>query len=111
MPMAAPAISALASVALVGGSVFQGQQQKQAARRSARAQEAAQREATSQAAAEVRRQGISERKLNRRRPNVLSLLSAERRSALTGPGATALTGSTGVGRGQFMLGRSSLLGQ
>ena len=107
MPAAAPLVLGLAGAGAVGGSIFQGQQQKQAARRSIRAQERAQDEATSRAAAEVRRQSLAERRLNRRKPDITSLLSAERRSGL---GETSLTGAGGVGRGSLTLGRSSLLG-
>jgi hypothetical protein len=66
--------------------------------------------AVSRSASEQRRQEMEQRRLNRRKPNIQSILGAERRAALTGPGATTLTGSAGVGRESLTLGRSSLLG-
>ena len=96
--------------AAVVGSIVQGQQQKSAQKRGERAQENAQRLATSRAAAEIRAQESDRRRLNKRKPNVAGLLAEERKSALSGAGATTLTGASGVGRERLTLGRSSLLG-
>ncbi len=110
MPAISTAVLLAASVAAVGGSVQQGLESRQQQRRGLRAQESAQRTATSRAAAESRRSGREQRRLNRKRPNLSSLLGREQQSALRGPGATTLTGSAGVNQGRISLGRSSLLG-
>ncbi len=96
--------------AILGGSIYQGLQQRRAQRRGERAQEAAQEVATRRAAAEVRRARDQERSLNRKKPNVLSLLNREKTAALTGPGSTLLTGASGINRSNLLLGRSSSLG-
>lgn len=94
----------------LGASAVQGRQQSIAQKRGIRQQEEAQRLATSRAAAEQRRQEMEQRRANRKKPNLSSLLSDERRGALTGPGATMLTGAGGVNRQRLTLGQSSLLG-
>ena len=104
------AVATLLGGPLVGGVVHQGEQQKEAAKKAERSQATAQRLATSRAAAELRTQDQERRRLNRRKPNVAGLLAEERRSSLTGAGATTLTGASGVGRERLTLGRSSLLG-
>lgn len=104
------ALSGAAGVAAITGSIVQGQRQKAAAKKSERQQEEAQRLATSRAAAELRAQEQNRRRLDKRKPNVAGLLASERQRSLTGAGSTTLTGSTGVGRENLTLGRSSLLG-
>lgn len=104
------AIGGILGTGVIGGSIYQGLQQRRAQRRGERAQAAAQDVATRRAAAEVRRARDKERSLNRKKPNVLSLLNREKEAALTGPGSTLLTGSTGINRSNLLLGRSSSLG-
>lgn len=94
----------------LGIAVAQGEAQMRAQKRAARRTAEAQRLATSRAAAEQRRQEMEQRRLNRRKPNVMSLLGKEQNAAATGPGATLLTGSAGVPRDRLTLGSSSLLG-
>lgn len=103
-------IGAGVGAGVAAGSVYQGLQQQRAQRRGERAQEAAQNLATRRAAAEVRRADQLERKQNKKKPDVTSLLSREREAALTGVGSTMLTGATGINRSNLMLGRSSALG-
>ena len=97
-------------VGVVAGSVYQGLQQRRAQRRGERATEYAQEQATRRAAAEVKRQRDMEAKQNRKKPDVQGLLGREREAALTGAGATTLTGSNGVIRNSLMLGKASMLG-
>ena len=106
MPIAAP----LAGLAIsLGPSIYQGEQQKSAGKRGARAQETAQRQATSRAAAEQRRAAQELKRANQKKPNITSLLNREREGALQGAGATTLTGAAGAS--DFKLGgKSSLLG-
>ncbi len=103
-------LGGVGAAAAITGSVYQGLQQRRAQRRGERAQEAAQDVATRRAAAEVRRSAEDERRLNRKKPSLTSLLKREKGAALTGPGSTLLTGATGVNRSNLLLGRSSTLG-
>jgi len=103
-------LTAAAAAASVGASAYQGHQQRKQARGAALQQMEAQRLATSRAAAEARRQEQQNRELNRKGPNLGSLLGAERRRGSSGPGATTLTGAAGVSAERLTLGRSSLLG-
>ena len=95
---------------LFGAQVENMQQQKKAQKRAERRQDAANRQVESRAAAEVRRQEQEHRRLNKRKPDISALLGAERQAANQGPGATVLTGATGVSRQRTTLGGSSLLG-
>ena len=106
--VAIPAAFAVGGAA-IGGSVIQAQEQRRAQKRALESQEREQRLAVSRAAAEQRRQGEEQRRVNRRRPNVASLLSSERRGELSGPGATVLAGANPT-QARTTLGRASLLG-
>ncbi len=105
------AFSAIGAAALIGTSVFQGQQQKEEERRGLRRQEAAERQATQRAAGEQRRSEADQRRLNRRGPRTDTLLGRSQRAAAGGPAGTLLTGPGGVSRGSLTLGGGgSLLG-
>ena len=105
------AVSTVAGIGLVAGSIFQGQRERREQRRAVRRQEAAQRQATQRAATERRRSEQEQRRLNRRRPQIPSLLGQAGRAAQGGPAGTLLTGPGGIGRGQLTLGGGgSLLG-
>ncbi len=97
--------------ALIGGTVAQGQRQKQTERRSLRRQSAAQRQAEQAAIGEQRRSEQERRRLNRRRPEVDSLLTGQQRASRGGAASTLLTGPAGVNPGRLSLGGGgSLLG-
>lgn len=104
---------AIAAVAALGATVYQGERQASAQRSSLRAQGKAQRESATAAAAEQRRAEMEQRKANRKSPNVASLLAEERTQGWTGQGTTMLTGSQGIARAgsSMKLGQTSMLGQ
>ena len=101
--------AAVAAVLSVGLGVQQGQQSKQAQRRSLRLKQSGQEEAERRAIGEQRRSEQDQRRLNRKRPNLQSLLAGERGGSRGGAASTLLTGARGGGR-QLTLGRASLLG-
>jgi hypothetical protein len=103
-------LGALLFGASTGASIHQGQKAAQQGRRAVRAQKDAQRSAEARAISENRRAEEERRRLNRRRPDVASLLGEEREAAQRGPASTLLTGSSGVSRRKLTLGSSSLLG-
>ncbi len=90
--------------ALIGGSIFEGQQQKRTQKRSLRRQEQAQRLAASRALAETGRSEQERRRLNRRQPDLGSLLADSQRGGAAGVGGTLLTGPGGVSRNRLTLG-------
>ncbi len=111
MPAAVAIPAAIATAAAVGGaSVYQGQMQKRSQRRALRSQEAAQDQALAAAASEQRRTEMEQRKLNRRQPDLGTILAGQRARGRRGAASTLLTGATGVGRGSMTLGTTSLLG-
>lgn len=90
--------------ALIGGSIFEGQQKKRAQRRSLRRQEQATRLAESRALSETRRADQERRRLNRRQPDIGALLADSQRGGAAGVGGTLLTGAGGVARNRLTLG-------
>ena len=105
------AFSAIGAAALIGTSIFEGQQQKKQQRGAIRRQDAAQRQATQAAAGEQRRSEAERRRLNRKRPQIESLLGQAQRASAGGAAGTLLTGPSGVQRGNLTLGGGgSLLG-
>ncbi len=90
--------------ALIGGSIFEGQSQKRAQKRSLRRQRQAQKVAEGRALAETRRSDQERRRLNRRQPDLGALLADSQRGGVTGPGGTLLTGAGGVSRSRLTLG-------
>lgn len=94
----------------LGLGILQGEQQRKIARRNARDQERAQRQAQDRLAGERRLAAQREKRANQKQPEIASLLSRERAQAKTGPGATLLSGTTGVGKDSLLLGRRTLLG-
>jgi hypothetical protein len=105
------AFSAIGAAALIGTTIFQGQRQKKQERKALRRQDVAQQQATTAAAGEQRRSEGERRRLNRRGPDLGSILGGQRRAGQGGAAGTLLTGAGGVGRGQLTLGGGgSLLG-
>ena len=103
-------IAALATT-MIGSAVYQGETQRQAAKKTAGMQREAQRSAEASAITEREMASQQQRRTNRRQPNVAALLSTAQQAATTGPASTMLTGASGVTGGGTMLGRSALLGQ
>lgn len=95
---------------LAGAAIAQGEQQKKIARQSLIAQTRAQDSAAASAAAAARRSAMEQRALNKKKPNVTSLLADEQQRALTGPSAAMLTGNLGVRPSMLKLGGVSPLG-
>jgi uncharacterized protein HemX len=103
------AFGAALGAALVGGSVFQGQQAKQQQRRALRAQERAQREAQGRATRDLRRTEAERRRASRREPNIAALLAFREGQGRQGS-ASSLSGPRGGGRSALTLGQTSTLG-
>jgi len=96
---------AVAAVAALGTSVYQGEQQRKQQKNALRAQEQAQREATNQAMSQQRMSEEAMRKANRKTPDVNQILKDQ---GIQGP-STMLTGPMGVSSmGQMQ--KNTLLG-
>ncbi len=95
---------------LVGGSVYQGEAGRKQQKKALRSQEQAQARSEARALSQQRRSEQEQRRLNRKQPDLFSILGREREAALQGPGSTLLTGARGVGKGKLTLGQSSILG-
>jgi len=100
----------LALGGLPGLSVAQGQQAAREQKRALTRQEEAQRQALRAAASQQRRSEMEFRRVNRKVPDVGSLLAGEAASSRQGPGSTMLTGFPGIDPQRLLLGRTSLLG-
>jgi uncharacterized protein HemX len=104
-------VGAVAAVAALGYGIYAGEKSGRAQKQAVRKQEKAQKESAAAASAQQRRAEMESRKANARRPDTLSLLAREQKSALSGPSATMLTGSSGATQASYKLGGgSSLLG-
>lgn len=91
----------------MGSSIYQGQKAAQGQRRALRQQKDVQARAEVRAISEQRTSEQRQRSLNRRQPDLTSLLGAEEELARRGPASTLLT------RGRAKkptLGQTSLLG-
>lgn len=96
---------AVAAVAALGSSVYQGEQQRKQQTKAYRAQEQAQKEATNQAMSQQRMSEEAMRKANRKAPDVTQILKDQ---GIQGS-STMLTGPSGVSAmGQMP--KNSLLG-
>ena len=104
--------SAVLAFAAMSQSVIQGEKQGRAQKRALHEQKQAQQQAQSRAIGAEKLSAMDEAKANKKKPDVSSLLSRERKGAAKGPGATMLTGPGGAGSGgKMLLGRkSSLMG-
>lgn len=90
---AIPLIPLIAAAAISGGAaVYQGEQQRKAAKRSLAAQDRAQKEAQSAAIAQRRENEMALNKANQKQPDLLGLLEAEQAAAKAGAASTMLTG-------------------
>ena len=101
-----PAFTSIALATLAVGSlassVYQGQQGAKQQKRALKAQQQAQEQAEAQAISEQRRAEMETNKANRKTPDIEAILGGERTA---GPGATMLTGPTGVDPNQLVLGK------
>lgn len=95
---------------MIGTSIYQGEQQKKAAKRSAGLQREAMSQAEAQTMSQMEQSRQAQRKANRKRPNVAALLATAQEAATTGPASTVLTGPGGTSSAPA-LGRTNMLGQ
>lgn len=101
--------AALAIVGL-GNSIYQGEQERVAAKRSLQAQEKAQSASLSAAIRQDRLAAQAQRDAQDKTPNVDAILGAEYGKAKTGMAGTLLSGPFGVEQARLRLGRPGLLG-
>ena len=102
--------SSIFAAAALGSSVYSGQQQSRAAKRSAGLQREAMSQAEAQTMSQMEQSRQAQRKANRKRPNVAALLATAQEAATTGPASTILTGPGGTSSAPA-LGRTNMLGQ
>lgn len=100
--------AAVAAVAALGTSVYQGERSAKAQKRALGSQEKAQNESLAAAAAQERRADMEAKKANQKQPDIGSLLASEQ--GLTGGSSPLLTGTSGVTKDRTRLGQTSLLG-
>lgn len=93
--------------ASIGGSLLEGERARKQQKRALGAQQEANRLATSRAASEQRRTEMEQRRLNRKGPNIGSLLDTERSQSAGGAASTLLTSPSGR---RPTLAKTSLLG-
>lgn len=106
----AATIAAVATVAAVGASIYNGQQQKKSADRAA---DQAEKQANQQAAAAAKQADQAEQNMNRanqKTPDVGGILSASQQAGKAGASGTMLTGPQGVDPAALQLGKNTLLG-
>lgn len=86
------------AAAVIGGAsaIHQGEQSRAAGTKSARAQKAAQRQSLLSSINQEKLAGQAERKANKRKPDVTSILFQERAGATQGTGSTILAGRSGA---------------
>lgn len=96
----------LIGAAAIGGTIYQGQQQREAAKQAVRSQEKAQQQAQSEAIRQRRENEMALNKANRKQPDLLGLLEAEQAAGKAGSASTMLTGRrrTGLGSPPTLLG-------
>lgn len=92
-----------------GAAVHQGEQTRKAANKQSRAAKAAQRQSLLASVNQDRIAQQQENRLNRRRPDAMSILFNERSAGSTGPASTILSGRSAKGN-RPLLGSKSLLG-
>ena len=102
--------SAIAAVASVGYSIYQGQKQHKQQQKQLKLQEEANIEAKETAKKEADRADIEMNRANRKKADVAAIQSKEDQSALSGPAGTMLTGVQGVDPDKLKLGGNTLLG-
>lgn len=98
------------AVGVIGaaGAVYQGEEGRKASSKAERSQKAAQRDTLLRAVNEERRSAQAERKANRKKPDVTSILFQEQAASKAGPGSTILAGAT-KGGGRSLLGSKTTL--
>ena len=90
-------------------TIYTGEKQASAQKKSLRRQREAQQTAETRQASQQKQSMMAEAKANQKKPNIASLLSKERLRSAQGPGSTMLTGAGGAG--PMTLGRKgSLMG-
>ena len=102
--------SAIAAVASVGYSIYQGQKQHKQQQKQLKLQEEANIEAKETAKKEADRADIEMNRANRKKADVAAISSKEDQAALSGPAGTMLTGVQGVDPDKLKLGGNTLLG-
>ena len=102
--------SAIAAVASVGYSIYQGQKQHKQQQKQLKLQEEANIEAKETAKKEADRADIEMNRANRKKAYVAAIQSKEDQSASSGPAGTMLTGVQGVDPDKLKLGGNPLLG-
>ena len=100
----------IAAAAMIGSSLYQGEQQRKASKRSAGLQREAMAQAEAQTMSQMEQSRQAQRKANRKRPNVAALLATAQEASTTGPASTMLTGPGGTSSAPA-LGRTNMLGQ
>ena len=102
--------TAIATVASVGYSIYQGQKQQKRQEKQLKLQEEANREAKETAKKEADRADVEMNRANRKKADVAAISSKEDQAALSGPAGTMLTGIQGVDPDKLKLGGNTLLG-
>ncbi|HEX7386252.1 MAG TPA: hypothetical protein VF285_03115 [Castellaniella sp.] len=107
----AATIAAVAAVASVGATIYNGMEQKKSAGRAA---DQAEKAANQQAAAADKQAQQAEEGVNRanqKKPDVMGILSAAQQAGKAGAAGTMLTGPQGIDPSALQLGKNTLLGQ
>lgn len=110
---AATIIAGIGAAAAVGGtaySIVNGQSQLGNQKKQLVAQNTAQGKAEAQAVSNQRKAEVAQNEVNKKTPDIASILSRAASSSRTGVGSTMLTGPSGVNTASLNLGKSSLLG-
>ena len=89
------AVTAIAVMS--ASSIYQGEQQKKAGKKSLAAQERAQQQTFLSSLNDEKQAQQANRKANKRPPDITSILFQERAGAENGMGSTILSGGEGVG--------------
>lgn len=105
------AVAGILGSAMVGSSVYQGQEQKKAQKRALKEQRKAQEEATTMQQRQQRQSEEAMARANMQEPDVVARMRAAQEASQQGAASTMLTGSGGVQQPSSMLGRSTLLGE
>lgn len=97
--------------AMVGTSIYQGQEQRMAQKRSLKEQRKAQAEATTMQQRQQRQSEEAMARANMQEPDIEERMRAAQEASQQGAASTMLTGAGGVQQPSSMLGRSTLLGE
>lgn len=111
-------VAAVATVAAVGASIYQGEQQRKAASKAAdQAEKQANQQADAAAkqadaaAKQARQAEEATNRANQKKPDVSGILSAAQQAGKAGASGTMLTGPQGIDPDALQLGKNTLLGQ